>query len=146
MLENLLSGVIGAVIAAVVMLVGTMYIQRRNVVVEREVHLLDDVRLDHAKTLLQYLSRVLSREAPESLQNNVLELRNEWARLNRALYLLNAPDQERDQFDDRMIMYLDSLAKLAADPSHRPEVERQRARAKEQARQLLQRLGLAAGW
>ena len=104
MIQNLLSGLIGAVVGAVLTIIGTWYIQARMQTAASEKRILDEVRLDYAKKLLQYLSRVLSREAPESLKDKVAELKTEWAYLNRQLYLLNAPSRERDQFDDRMMM------------------------------------------
>ena len=140
--QEIVSGLIGALAGAALTLAGAWYMQRR----QRRERLLDEVRLAKAKELVQYLSRVLNREAPENLRNEVGQLRHQWAVLHRALYLLNAPEHERSQFDDRMMLYFDSLARLADDPSHRPEVERQRERAKHQARELLWRLGFVTDW
>lgn len=113
---------------------------------ERSTPLFDDVRLDAAKELLKFLSKVLNREAPDKLKDDHLELRDDWALHNRHLYLLNAPEDLREKFDDRMVQYLRALRELASDPTARPEVERQRDLAKREARQLLLRLGLAADW
>ncbi len=109
-------------------------------------HLLDEMRLDLAKELLQFLSMVLNRAAPSTLTGKVPELKDKWHSLNRHLYLLNAPETQRNRFDERMIQYLNSLAALAKDPASSPDVELQRGLAKQEARELVQRLGLAADW
>ncbi|KYK33272.1 MAG: hypothetical protein AYK19_14090 [Theionarchaea archaeon DG-70-1] len=146
MLENLLSGLIGALAGTVITLTGISYIDKRRRATESKEYLLDGVRLDFAKKLLEFLSMVLNKEAPESLKNQVPRIRKEWGSFNRQMYLLNAPYQERRQFDENIEKYFDSLKKLAKDPSHRPKVEEQRIETKQQARELLRLLGLTADW
>lgn len=141
MLENLLSALVGAVVGAVLAWLFDRRILRQT--------LEQGPKLDQAKELLQFLSRVLNREAPERFKDKPGELREaqfEWAKLNRELYLLNAPDDRRYQFDDRMTTYFESLRTFTTDAGRRTEVERQRNRAKEEARDLLRSLGLAVDW
>jgi hypothetical protein len=114
--------------------------------VETSTPLLDEVRLYAAKELVRFLSKVLNRQAPDKLKDKYAELQVDWAVHNRHLYLLQAPEDLREKFDDRMVQYLRSLREFATDPMTRAEVERQRDLAKREARQLLLRLGLAANW
>lgn len=108
--------------------------------------LLDEVRLDAAKELVRFLSKVLNRQAPDKLKDKYAKLHDDWAVHNRQLYFLQAPEELREKFDDRMVQYLRSLREFATDPMTRAEVERQRDLAKREARQLLDRIGLAANW
>jgi hypothetical protein len=146
MIENILSGLIGAVVGAVLSWVLARRMAKETIKAESKALIVDETRLDLAKKLTEYLSRVLNREAPESLKNNVPEIKREWAILNRQLYLLKAPEKEREQFDDRMVDYLKSLTELVTNSAHRPEVERQRAKAKQAALDFLLRIGVADVW
>lgn len=101
-----------------------------------------DARLKSALDLLGFLGRTINREAPERLVGNVSEIRGEWAGLVRILYLLDVPKQPRRALDGMMTSYFDSLEEFANKPDRRPEVERRRELAREEAYKLMRRLGI----
>ena len=148
MFENVLSGLVGAIVGAILTWILSRRIAKETVKDESKASLVDNVRIELAKNLLSYLSRVLNREAPEIIRDThaVIEIRRDWALLHRQLFLVNVPDEEREKFDDRMVEYLESLAKWVNDPDQRPEVERQRAKTKQAALDFLLRLGMAIAW
>ena len=152
-MSDILAAVVGVVLGSII----TWFYERRKHKEELErlnaqlkqssrQHLLDEPRLEAAKALLEFLSLVLNREAPAKLKKKVPELKGQWAKLSRQLFLLHAADDERYKFDERMVQYLNTLKNLANDPSVGPDVEMQRELTKKEARDFLKRLGLAADW
>jgi hypothetical protein len=150
---DIVAAVIGVVLGSII----TWFYERRKHKEELErleaelkqtsrQHLLDEPRLEAAKELLEFLSLVLNREAPAKLKKKVPELKRQWAKLSRHLFLLHAADDERYMFDERMVQYLNTLKNLANDPSVGPDVEMQRELTKKEARGFLKRLGLVADW
>ena len=125
--------VIGAVAGSLLTFLANWFLARRK--------LRGDAKLHAALDLLGYLSKTLNREAPGILADQVAELRNEWARLVRTLYLVNLPEQPRRSMDATMTSYLDGLEELAGRPDRRAEVDRRRNLAREDAYNLMRRLG-----
>ncbi len=101
----------------------------------------DEVKLQTVLEVLGFLSKTVNREAPSLLIETVGEIRNEWAKLIRALYLLNVPEDPRRAMDSAMTNYLDGLEELKKDPNRKGEVERRRELAREEAFRLMRRLG-----
>ena len=132
--DKLIAAIAGAAVGALLTFLANFFLARR---MRR-----DDVKLQTTLEVLGFLSKTLNREAPTVVASAVGEFRGEWARLIRALYLLNVPEAPRRAMDSAMTTYLDGLDELNTDPNRRGEVERRRELAREEAFRLMRRLGL----
>jgi hypothetical protein len=132
--DKALPAILGAIVGSIATFLANWFLARRK--------LRGDARLHAALDLLGYLGKTINRESPERLVGHVSEFRGEWAGLVRTLYLLNVPEQPRRALDSLMTSYFDSLDEWASRPDRRPEVERRRELAREEAYRLMRRLGV----
>lgn len=132
--DKLIAAIAGAVVGALLTFFANLILARRKGK--------DEANLQTTLEVLGFLSKTLNREAPSVIADTVVGIRGEWARLIRALYLLNVPERPRRAMDSAMTSYLDGLEELKKDANRRGEVERRRELAREEAFRLMRRLGL----
>ena len=130
----IIAGLLGAVVGASLTFLANLLLARRKVS--------SDAKVAKALEVSGYLAQTINRESPEHLKSKVADLRREWAAHNRALYLLNISKKHRDALDAKITSYLDSLEELNSDTGHRPETERRRELAKEEAFRFMRKLGV----
>jgi hypothetical protein len=130
----IIAGLVGATVGASLSFLANWFLAHRKVS--------SDAKIERALEVLGYLSKTLNREGPDHLKGTVPKLRLEWAQHIRALYLLNISKPHRNDLDEKVTAYLDSLDEWDSKPERRTEVERRRELAKEAAFRFMRKLGL----
>jgi hypothetical protein len=134
-IDKIVPGIIGAILGSICTYFANRQIQKRK--------LKDDVKLKNASDLLLFLGKTTNREAVDALKGNVPEIRQEWAQHVRTLYLIRIQQNIRRAVDEKMTAYLDVLEEYNTRQGRRTEVERRRDLVIEEARTLVQAMGLA---